>query len=28
MTNQTYFSTILKKTYGLSPSEYINRHIN
>ena len=25
-TNQTHFSTLFKKMYGLSPSEYINRH--
>lgn len=25
-TNQTHFSTLFKKVYGLSPSEYINRH--
>ena len=25
-TNQTHFSTLFKKLYGLSPSEYINRH--
>lgn len=27
-TNQTHFSTLFKKMYGLSPSEYINRHAN
>lgn len=27
-TNQTHFSTLFKKTYGLSPSEYITRHTN
>lgn len=27
-TNQTHFSTLFKKLYGLSPSEYIQRHIN
>lgn len=25
-TNQTHFSTLFKKMYGLSPSDYINRH--
>src|SRR5690606_34651276 len=27
-TNQTHFSTLFKKMYGLSPSEYINQHAN
>lgn len=25
-TNQTHFTTLFKKTYGLSPTEYIDRH--